>query len=76
MGVLSGTIAAFGGWYVINQVAGGIALPIAFFGRFRIADAALWWGPAVGALTALCGSFLPAWSARTVRVSEVFSKVT
>jgi putative ABC transport system permease protein len=76
VGVLSGTIAAFGGWYLINQVAGGIPLPIAFFGRFRIADAALWWGPAVGALTALCGSFLPAWSARTVRVSEVFSKVT
>src|SRR5262245_11584827 len=76
VGVLSGTIAAFGGWYLVNQVVGGITLPIGFFGKFRIADAALWWGPAVGAVTALCGSFLPAWSARTVRVSEVFSKVT
>jgi putative ABC transport system permease protein len=76
LGALSGTIAAVGGWYIVNHVVGGIPLPIAFFGRFRIADAALWWGPAVGALTALCGSFLPAWSARTVKVSEVFSKVT
>jgi putative ABC transport system permease protein len=76
VGLLSGTIAAFGGWYLVNQVLGGITLPIGFFGKFRIADAALWWGPTVGAMTALCGSFLPAWSARTVRVSEVFSKVT
>ena len=40
-----------------------------------IPTAALWWGPAVGGLAALLGSFLPAWSARGVKVAEVFSKV-
>lgn len=76
VGALSGAIAGSSGWYLVNKVLGGIALPIAFFGKFKIADAALWWGPAVGALTALFGSFLPAWSARTVKVSQVFSKIT
>src|SRR5207247_544933 len=57
VGALSGTIAAFGGWYLVNQVIGGISLPIGFFGKFRIADAALWWGPAVGALTVAGATF-------------------
>ena len=29
----------------------------------------------MGALAALAGSFLPAWSARSVKVADVFSKV-
>jgi putative ABC transport system permease protein len=42
---------------------------------FDIYPDAIWWGLVFGAATALAGSILPAWSARTVRVSEVFSKV-
>jgi hypothetical protein len=29
----------------------------------------------VGGLTSLAGSFLPAWNARRIKVSEVFAKV-
>lgn len=59
----------------INYGLGGIRFPIGFFDRFFIPTAALWWGPAVGGLAALLGSFFPAWSARNVKVAEVFSKV-
>jgi putative ABC transport system permease protein len=38
--------------------------------------AALWWGPVLGATTALVGSILPAVNACRVRVSEVFARVT
>jgi putative ABC transport system permease protein len=75
VGTLSGGISTTAAWYYINQVKGGFALPIAFFGKFKVADAALWWGPAVGAFAAAAGSFLPAWSARRVKVTEVFSRV-
>ena len=43
--------------------------PLSSFRRGR------WWGPAIGARAALVGSFLPAWSARSVKVADVFSKV-
>jgi len=76
VGIISGAISAFFMWYLVNQYFGGVSLPIAFFGKFRIDDNALWWGPMIGAITALLGSFAPAWSARTVKVSEVFSKTT
>jgi len=36
---------------------------------------ALLWGLAMGFGTSLLGSILPAWSARSVKVSEVFAKV-
>ena len=71
--------AAIGGTTTIVdfaiQAKGGFKFPIAFFPSFMVPLAALWWGPAFGALTALVGSLVPAWSARTVRVSEVFSKI-
>ena len=54
---------------------GGIPFPVAFFLKIDLFADALWWGFLLGGLTALAGSFLPAWSARTVRVSEVFAKV-
>ncbi|HEX4588422.1 MAG TPA: ABC transporter permease [Gemmataceae bacterium] len=75
IGVLSGAIATTSAWYLINVQFGGFALPIAFFGKFKVADAALWWGPAVGAFAGAAGSFLPAWSARKVKVTEVFSRI-
>jgi putative ABC transport system permease protein len=75
VGVLSGAIATTSAWYLLNVKMGGFALPIGFFGKFKVADSALWWGPTVGALAAAAGSFLPAWSARKVKVTEVFSRI-
>lgn len=74
VGVLSGVISAGGTWLLVNHVLGGLKFPIAFFGVFYIAAAAWWWGAAIGAGTALAGSLGPAWSARTVRVADVFAK--
>ena len=42
----------------------------------RPAQAALWWGPLIGGATAFMGSIVPAWSVRSVKVSEVFSKIS
>jgi putative ABC transport system permease protein len=62
-------------YWVINRVFGGLNFPIAFFSTFMIPDNAVWWGLGVGALASLAGSIGPALSARSVKVSEVFSKV-
>jgi putative ABC transport system permease protein len=75
VGGLSGFLAAGATYAWIDHVKGGLKFPIAFFQVFIIPIHALWWGPALGTGTALLGSILPAWSARTVKVSEVFSKV-
>lgn len=75
LGATAGLFSAGLTWFVVNRVLGGLKFPIAFFSAFLIPDAAIWWGVAVGAATAFAGSFFPAWSARTVRVSEVFARV-
>jgi putative ABC transport system permease protein len=75
LGVGAGFLSAGLTYAVVNWAMGGLAFPMAFLDRFFIPPAALWWGPAVGGLAALLGSFLPAWSARNVKVAEVFSKV-
>jgi hypothetical protein len=33
------------------------------------------WGLAIGSLTTLAGCIVPVWTARSVKVSEVFAKV-
>jgi putative ABC transport system permease protein len=76
IGTVAGFISAGGSYLFINKVMGGLRLPIIFFPPFRIPINALWWGPAVGALTALAGSLVPAWSARSIRASQVFAKMT
>ena len=75
MGAVSGFLASAGTFAFLNFIWGGIKFPIAFFQVFRIPEAALLWGLAIGATTAFLGSALPAWTARSVKVSEVFSKV-
>ena len=75
IGTLSGLASAGLAYGVINGVWGGLPFPIAFFPSFVVPISCLWWGAAMGAATALVGSFFPAWSARGVRVSDVFSKV-
>lgn len=62
--------------YGVVAYMGGIKFPIAFFSSFQIPIDALWWGPMVGGFAAILGSFPSAWSACTVKVTDVFSKVT
>ena len=73
VGGLSGLLAGGMAWWM-TQASGG--LPFGAMEKFFISDNALWWGPAIGAGTALAGSLLPAWTARSVKASEVFARVT
>jgi len=76
IGVISGLFSVGVTYYVINEVMGGLPFRIAFFPKFTVPDAAFGWGVAMGAGTALAGSFFPAWRARSVKVSDVFARVT
>lgn len=62
--------------YSVVRAVGGFKFPIAFFPTFMVPAAALWWGPLFGCLAALVGSIIPAWQARSIKVSEVFSRVS
>lgn len=75
IGAASGLFSAGAAYLLVNKLFGGIPFPIAFFPSFRIPIDAVMWGFTVGTLTALAGSIIPAWSARSVRVAEVFSKI-
>ncbi|QDU26941.1 FtsX-like permease family protein [Anatilimnocola aggregata] len=75
LGLLAGLFGSWGAYFLINDYFGGFALPIAFFGKFFISSGALWWGPAIGLLAGFVGSVWPAWSACSVKVTDVFSKV-
>jgi putative ABC transport system permease protein len=75
VGAGSGLLSALATYSLINLWLGGLNFRIAFFGVFYIFADALWWGLLLGGLTALVGSLVPAWSARSIRVSEVFAKV-
>lgn len=74
VGLLSGAASSICTWWALNS-QGGLKFPIAFIGVFFVPDGALWWGAAIGGLTAFAGSVVPAWSARSVKVAEVFSKL-
>jgi putative ABC transport system permease protein len=75
LGAGSGFASSALTYFGVNYVLEGIPLQLGFFDRFMVPPDALWWGPAIGVLTAFLGSFLPAWSARNVKVADVFSKV-
>lgn len=75
LGGLSGLLAAALTYVVVNHVIGGIKFPVGFFPAFMIPIWALAWGPAMGAACAVIGSLVPSWRARSIHVSEVFSKV-
>jgi putative ABC transport system permease protein len=74
VGAVSGLVSSSLAYAAINAM-GGLKFPIAFFPAFRVPEAALLWGLGIGAATGLAGSVLPAWSARKVKVAEVFSKL-
>jgi putative ABC transport system permease protein len=75
VGTLAGFASAALTYYIINNVIGGFKFPIGFFGAFFIPAAAMYWGAGMGGLAALAGSIVPAWSARSVKVADVFAKV-
>jgi putative ABC transport system permease protein len=75
IGALSGLLAAGATFAFFNGLWGGLPFRIGFFSVFRIPEVALMWGLAIGSLTTLAGSVIPAWTARSVKVSEVFAKV-
>jgi putative ABC transport system permease protein len=75
VGTVAGVASATATYYVVNDMLGGLKFPIAFFPAFFIPQAAIVWGLAIGFVTSLAGSILPAYSARSVRVSDVFAKL-
>jgi len=75
LGAGAGFISSAATYSYVTFVLGGIKFPIAFFPSFGIPPDALWWGPLVGGLAAILGSVTSAWSACTVKVTDVFSKV-
>ena len=68
IGAVSGALSAASTYLVVNNAPHSQAFQV------WVPEDAFWWGPLVGALTALAGSALPAWSACKVRVSEVFAR--
>jgi putative ABC transport system permease protein len=75
LGGLSGLASAALTYYGFNSTFGGVPFMVAFFTVFPVPVHAFWWGLALGLGTALLGSVGPAWSASSVKPSEVFAKV-
>jgi putative ABC transport system permease protein len=76
IGAASGLFSAAATYLLVDKVIGGLKFPLGFVPVFFIPIEALWWGVAIGGLTSLAGSLMPAWTACRIRVSEVFSRVT
>jgi putative ABC transport system permease protein len=68
-GLLAGTLI----YVIANSWYGGIVLPGSE--PFPVPLMSILWGTSVGGATALVGSVLPAWTARSVNVSQVFARV-
>jgi putative ABC transport system permease protein len=68
IGAVSGFLSTTITYLVVNR------LPHSQSFQVWVPDSALWWGPFLGAGAAFVGSFLPAWAACRVRVSEVFAR--
>jgi putative ABC transport system permease protein len=75
VGAASGLGAALLTYGVLNWQYGGIPFRIGFIPVFRVPEESLLWGLAIGSATSFCGSILPALSARSVKVTEVFARV-
>jgi putative ABC transport system permease protein len=73
LGAGSGLLAGSLIYFIANSLVGGIKLPGSQ--PFPVPWTAVMWGTSVGGATALIGSVLPAWKARTVKASEVFARV-
>jgi putative ABC transport system permease protein len=73
LGAGSGAISGTAIYGVANWLWGGIVLPGS--DPFPVPVLAIIWGTSVGGGTALLGSVLPAWTARSVKASQVFARV-
>jgi putative ABC transport system permease protein len=73
LGTLSGLVAGGLIYWIANTFMGGITM--AGSEPFPVPWQAVLWGASVGGATALVGSALPAWTASSVRASQVFARV-
>jgi putative ABC transport system permease protein len=73
LGAGSGILAGGLVWWIANTFFSGITL--AGSDPFPVPWQAVVWGGGVGGATALIGSVVPAWTARSVRASQVFAQV-
>jgi putative ABC transport system permease protein len=71
VGLLAGGMSSLLAWGLL----GNFKFQIMFFGAFFVPMNAMIYGPLLGMAVALAGSIGPAWSAKNVRVAEVFAKV-
>jgi putative ABC transport system permease protein len=75
VGAASGFCAALATFVFFNLTWRGIPFDLRFFPVFRIPEFAMIWGLGIGSSTAFLGSFLPALTARSLKVCDVFAKV-
>jgi putative ABC transport system permease protein len=78
IGAASGLFGASLAWICSTLAVGGIVTNSAvtrIFLLFPIQTGMLLWGVLMGALVGFAGSVVPAWSARAVKVSDVFAKI-
>lgn len=73
IGIVAGLFGAVATYAIVNG-SGGISMS-GFFPRARVPVDVFWWGTVVGAGTATAAGILPAWTARRIKISEVFAKV-
>jgi putative ABC transport system permease protein len=73
LGAASGLLSGGLIYFIANGLYGGIRLPGSE--PFPVPWMAIVWGASVGGAAALAGSILPAWTARTIKPSEVFARV-
>jgi putative ABC transport system permease protein len=76
LGCVAGLLSSGFAYVLFTELMGGIPVPIAFFPAFKVPFEAVGWGLGLGAFTALAGSIIPALIACSVKVSEVFAKVS
>jgi putative ABC transport system permease protein len=73
LGTVSGLVAGGLIYWIANTFFSGIT--VGGSDPFPVPWQAVLWGGSVGGATALIGSVLPAWTARSVRASQVFARV-
>jgi putative ABC transport system permease protein len=73
LGAVSGLVAGGLIYWLVNTFAGGVS--VGGSEPFPVPWQAFLWGGSVGGATALFGSVVPAWTACSVRASQVFARM-
>ncbi|MCS6863743.1 MAG: ABC transporter permease [Gemmataceae bacterium] len=71
VGLMGGAMSTFLAW----RLLGHFKFQIMFFGAFFVPAIAMLYGTLLGMAVALAGSIVPAWTAKDVKVAEVFARV-